>query len=258
VNKNSGVYRPLGAIIVKEGGWNDPDAIAGSKRLAMKCCLMGGQWVSRNPLTERLEFFYLRREVADEMAEAWTLCEQESKKVDAVDKPGSADAGADAAVDGGKPVGGKPKERTPNKEDNKKKGVGKKQVEAVEGGGKKESTPQKEKSIFASALMVKSKWLSTVTTANTLILRINDPTSEWHWAKNDQNLGRLQGKLQDLASVESSFSNDFLIQDMATFKKKLTKDRLSTELSTFVGLQTYVIAVQRETDRLTSMHKLSK
>ena len=70
VSKDSGVYRPLGAIIIKEGGWNDPAAISGSKRLAMKCCLMGGQWVSRNPLTERLEFFHLRREVSDEMAEA--------------------------------------------------------------------------------------------------------------------------------------------------------------------------------------------
>ena len=68
MNKNSGVYRPLGAIIIKEGGWKDPAAISGSKRLAMKCCLMGGQWVSRNPLTERLEFFHRRREVSDEMA----------------------------------------------------------------------------------------------------------------------------------------------------------------------------------------------
>ena len=105
---------------------------------------------------------------------------------------------------------------------------------------------------------MKGLWLSTLASANTLVSRIHDPTSDWQWAKNEMNLGRLQTRVHELENEQSSFAKDFLIQDLATFKKNLTPERLMTELATFIGMQKFVFAVQKEMDRLIAMHKSSQ
>ena len=250
INKSSGVYRPLGAIIMKEGGWRDPAAVRGSKLLATKCCLMGGQWITRNPLTERLEFFHLRREVSDEMTEAWTKCEQESKNVD-TEGQATGRAGGGIATGSGAGLAVEP-HRTEGELPSKTP-VKKQQKSPCE-----KTQAHKEPTVFASAARVKGLWLSTLASANTLVSRIHDPASDWQWAKNEMNLGRLQTRTQELDGEQTSFAKDFLIQDLATFKKNLTPERLMTELATFIGMKKFVLGVQKEMDRLIAMHKSSQ
>ena len=73
VNRSHGSYRPFGAIVQKEGGWNDKAAVRGATAMALKCIKMGGEWTSRNLLTERLEFWHIKREHTEDFAEAWNM-----------------------------------------------------------------------------------------------------------------------------------------------------------------------------------------
>ncbi len=69
--QKKGVYRPLGVIVKKEGGWNDPEAVKGSFLLAAKCVLMGSPWVEMNPFTERVEFLHMERSTIDTFKKHW-------------------------------------------------------------------------------------------------------------------------------------------------------------------------------------------
>ena len=62
MNRSHGCYRHFGAIVQKEGGWNGKAAVRGAPAMALKCIKMGGEWTSRNLLTERLEFWHIKRE----------------------------------------------------------------------------------------------------------------------------------------------------------------------------------------------------
>jgi hypothetical protein len=273
VDTTTGVYRPFGAIVMKEGGWQDPAAVRGAKLMAAKCCIMGGQSVSRNPLTERLEFFHLRREVSDKLVEAWTMCEHESKKISSASGSGAAADGGSAGglacgssgkkADEGTAVGG----GSSGAGSGAAVVVGAKPVpEPAPKRGKetnpspkpKSDKPPAEKPVHAKALRLKSQWLSTAAAAATLIKRIKNETVEWQWASNAGNLGRLETSVKIMEDSKTDFVQEFLIQDMATFKKSLAPERLHTELSTFLGLKPVVDSVQSEVDRLVSMHKASK
>jgi hypothetical protein len=79
VNRSHGCYRPFGAIVQKEGGWKDKAAVRAATVLALKCIKLGGEWTSRNELTERLEFWHIRREQLDDFTEAWDMRRNEEE-----------------------------------------------------------------------------------------------------------------------------------------------------------------------------------
>jgi hypothetical protein len=82
--------------------------------------------------------------------------------------------------------------------------------------------------------------------------------SDWQWAKNEGNMGRLDKAMKSLDSAKTNFMQEFLIHDLASFKKKMSPDRLHTELSSFLGMKPAVQAVQAQVDRLILMHKASQ
>ena len=79
VSRNHGCYRPFGAIVQKEGGWNDKAAVTGATVMALKCIKTGGEWASRNKLTERLEFWHIKREHLDDFTQAWDMRRNEEE-----------------------------------------------------------------------------------------------------------------------------------------------------------------------------------
>ena len=81
ISKDKGIYRPLPMIVVKEGGSKDPENVAASIRYAQKCMAMGGDWISFNCMTERLEFLHIRREHTDIFKRAWQMCKQEEEQM---------------------------------------------------------------------------------------------------------------------------------------------------------------------------------
>jgi hypothetical protein len=201
INTTTGTYRPLGAIVMKEGGWSDPAAVRGAKLLAAKCCIMGGQWVQRNPLTERLEFFHLKTEVSDKMLEAWSLCEHESKKLGSPgDEAGTDDVKGGNAGGGG--TGASPEKGQGTGGEGG--GDGSKKRKKTGEQGLPQPKPKAEKSVFTEASRLKSNWLATTAAAGNLIHRIKSNT-EWEWARNDGNLGRLDASLKSLDASKSDF-----------------------------------------------------
>ena len=69
VNRNHGCYRPFGAIVQNEGGWGDTAAVRGTPIMALRCIKMGGEWASRNPSTEQLKFWHIKRETIEDFTE---------------------------------------------------------------------------------------------------------------------------------------------------------------------------------------------
>ena len=73
IDGDDGEYLPFGAIVIKEGGWNDVHAVEGTKNLVSQALAMGGQWLRRNPQTKRLEFLHLRKTKKSLMTEKWSM-----------------------------------------------------------------------------------------------------------------------------------------------------------------------------------------
>ena len=60
VDCNVGVFHPLGRIVVEEGGWTDESAIVAAKKYVARCILIGGDFLSYNDVTERMEYLYIK------------------------------------------------------------------------------------------------------------------------------------------------------------------------------------------------------
>ena len=90
VNQSLGTYKPFSMLVQDEGGKDDADSLSAAKKIASKCVALGGDWVSWNVMSERLEFLHLRREHNEVMSNMWQLYLEESKQV-----PSSSSQGAD-------------------------------------------------------------------------------------------------------------------------------------------------------------------
>eukprot|EP00969_Alexandrium_andersonii_P144475 6388712-Alexandrium_andersonii.AAC.1 len=97
ISEEIGEYMPLGAVVQKLGGWTDPLAIGGARRLASRCAKMGGKWCSYNNMTGLMDFLVVTRRNKNIFEEKWALYtrEQESRKPPA---PAAAAAAAAAAA----------------------------------------------------------------------------------------------------------------------------------------------------------------
>jgi len=69
VNRNHGCYRPFGAIVQNEGGGGDAAAVRGAPIMALRCIKTGGEWASRNPSTEQLKLWHIKRETIEDFTE---------------------------------------------------------------------------------------------------------------------------------------------------------------------------------------------
>jgi len=81
VNQSLGTYKPFAVLVQDEGGKDDPEALNAAKKIASKCVALGGDWVSWNVMSERLEFLHLRREHNEIMSNKWELYLEETQKV---------------------------------------------------------------------------------------------------------------------------------------------------------------------------------
>ena len=70
--RNKAVHLPFGAIVQREGGRRDPSAVKAALNHCLKSMHMGKDWVFWNPMTERVEFEYIRRSHINSFTKAWT------------------------------------------------------------------------------------------------------------------------------------------------------------------------------------------
>ena len=78
VDKTKGEYLPLGALVKKEGGWNDKEAVEGCKLLVQKCMAMGPPWFIRNPQTGRLNYLRLSFSYEEDFVQSWAHFKEET------------------------------------------------------------------------------------------------------------------------------------------------------------------------------------
>ena len=77
IDTTKGEYLPLGAIIIKEGGWSDRSAIRGAIALAQKCVTMGEPWYMKNPQTGRINYLHLSFCFTEEFKQSWMQFKEE-------------------------------------------------------------------------------------------------------------------------------------------------------------------------------------
>ena len=75
VDSSTGTYVPFFILWKREGGAKDPGALAASVRHAKKALRMGPPWVTKNRMTERIEFLHLERSVAETFSKCWSMYE---------------------------------------------------------------------------------------------------------------------------------------------------------------------------------------
>ena len=75
VDSSTGTYVPFFILWKREGGAKDPGALAASVRHAKKALRMGPPWVTKNRMTDRIEFLHLERSVAETFFKCWSMYE---------------------------------------------------------------------------------------------------------------------------------------------------------------------------------------
>lgn len=94
-----GTFKPLGKVIVDEGGWSDNNAAMGSLRLAAQCIAMGPEFHMIHPQTGRQNISRVEFSWRERFQEAWEEFRQELGEAEKVQKDtavGSAPGGVDA------------------------------------------------------------------------------------------------------------------------------------------------------------------
>ena len=71
VDVSKGQMLPLPRIIQKEGGGKNPENVKAALTYIFKCIIMGGEWLWVNPMTERVELFYVRRSRIEMFKNKW-------------------------------------------------------------------------------------------------------------------------------------------------------------------------------------------
>ena len=230
----------------KEGGWNDKAAVRGATAMALKCIKMGGEWTSRNLLTERLEFWHIKREHIEDFTEAWNMRRNEEEL---------AQRRRAIAIAVKEPKGGE----EPVAES---KGAVRPKATARTAAIPKAArgVPGKDEiRTEAKALTLKALCLRAVSDATALVEHISDPSvAEWRWASNEENLGRGKGALVAMNVAQTTFIKEFLMTELTTMKEAGISERLTSELKGFLGTKRLVSVLANETRRLLSMHRMSK
>ena len=132
---------------------------------------MGGEWTSRNSLTERLEFWHIKRERIEDFTDVWSMRgnEEESTR-----RCGAMASAVKARKRGEEPV------------------AESRAVEEPAAAARTAATPQAavkvpgNHEIFAEAKALKAQWLRAVGDASALVERISDASvADWRWASNE-------------------------------------------------------------------------
>jgi hypothetical protein len=273
IDRTLGEMLPFGAIVVAYGGWSWPPAIEGAKKCVARCTQLGGRWVRRDPFSDLMTFLVLRKQYDEIFHQKWREFEQEfDPPVDRIAKQDmdaeTADKDKDKDIAKDKPSGKKDTAKpngTAEKNKDKDKTGGKKNTEKPNGNKdaeKDKTTPTKDtqqSELLKRALQVRSQLTKHKAAAETLANTIKVGGVLWAWADTDSCLGALEralGGLQNGFRARDPFATEFMILDTKTVKDKAGNHWL-TRLETFTELGEYVGNIQKQTQRIISMHQKS-
>ena len=81
-----------------------------------------------------------------------------------------------------------------------------------------------------------------------------EKSSEWKWARNDENLGLLLETVNVLRIATTPFHKQFMIEEAVVVKKRTPEADLISELTAFAGLKPKLDHVTKITKRLQKRH----
>jgi hypothetical protein len=226
IDSKKGTYKPFGKIVIDEGGWDDPEAVAGATRLAVKCLLMGGDWVKWDAMTERLRLRHPEDSWQEDLREHWELFRQETS-------------------DGGKkPIPPKPLKRTHG---------------AGGGGDTPNKLPVKNLTDSLEGLMKKCNSIKVFvqsTQSQTLSLEkslAND--SEYEELASIRNITKLSELSTQLQASMSCFDQDFILSTSVQIRKKYRGEdvQLASQLKVFIQLEEKAKSLDTYVKKLKAM-----
>ena len=266
------------AKMIREEG-NDIDALIGCLRAAYKCSLMGPPWAVRHPQTERMEYVLLEFGFQESFEQCWSIFKEEFndrldiRRPKQAGRPPSAisdgaalagDGGASSAGHGGASAGhggaaaggnggsadDKPKCKAAAKAQSKARG--KEPKEKVKLTQEQQTLVDLQK----AADKMKVAALQHTSAALGILQQIEDST-EWQWAKNEQNQGELSTKLNDFKGALNEFGRAYMVQKCADIKKRWGQAHLTVELNNFLAAKPKLDALEKELQVVLKRHNVS-
>ena len=264
VDTTKGTYYPFPRIVQEEGGKEDPENVKAAMNYCRKCMELGGDWVSINQMTERLEFLHLKREHKDIFSQCWELRSTWRAPSTGVGTGPNAPAGSNPkAIKSGAKAKAKAKaEAEPKASEGDTPLTPEQEAEAeeketTEANKKKEKTQLQIATVEATKL--KNKYHTILSSAKCLVEQMTSQ-SEWAWANNEQNKGALQKAIKEVQDSLTPFGNQFLAgQEVADLKKELGVYQLVVSCKEFTdNTEPKITRLQNIMKAKQAMHKGQK
>jgi hypothetical protein len=244
IDLQRGDYLNFDQLIGDQGGVQSRAAVQGAINLTRKCLRMGPPWVKRHPQTERVMFLRLHFAFSEEFEQCWSSYKREfddTKGIEtdvgqAANAAAAAPAAAPAAIVDGPADRHVPKDASRSTKPPASAPSRNAKARARNGGATDKPTISAEAKAFG-ILVAKTQKIKAMILVNTTVgmelatqIKCDD---DWIWARNDQNLGKLELMLRTLSNSITEFGRKILTQDMAEIKKGYSMDFLATPLAHF-------------------------
>jgi hypothetical protein len=287
IDESRGSYMCFEKICEEEGG-----NLRAAALYVSKCARMGSPWSLWNPMTERVDWLYIRKSMIETFVEAWTFYEQEEPDRTTTSSPpaaivasaaqaaiaasaapaiaASSSSGSGGPAGNGLPPVDEPPAKKPRTSATAAAAAN--GTAANSGNGKagkanetvpKVATPEKARQANVSQLLcqaskVKVKYLGISGAAATLLQTIKSD-EKWRWANNDFVQSSLVVAFDSMRNLETDFSRMFLNADVKAVRKVYCEAALIQNLKDFATTFASAVAkVELETQQLVQMQSARK
>lgn len=251
VDSKKGSYEPFAIIVQREGG--GPAGLRAAANYVAACVRMAGPWISRNPMTKRDEYLYLKRCFTEEFAECWRQYESRSTTGE------RAEEGKNETARG--PPAGKNKAALAGEAFGNAKGRAKAKATDKAHATAGTSPSDKKGSLetaFAAAMDTRKQHNMWVSKARVVLDNVASG-GEWEWLLGDSPERQLRSILDLITEVcKSNFARALLSLEPKAIRAKYGQESLLSESLNFANSLEKPLADLRKTvSKVLRMHSES-
>jgi hypothetical protein len=238
IDAEMGTYQPLEMIVQSEGGRTWKTAWQAAINYATKCRLLGGEWLTFNGFTNRVEYLYVKKQKQSLFLQKWSLYSETMAQKQAEcesSSPSSAAAGPETPVKTGPPRVDAAAAPTPArvKVELGAQDSGVKRKKGATGGGdlpsgKRQAPVDKDNQKILRAALATKTLYNKVTTMHASRIHSLEHDPEWSDLATPSTISRLKSLFTEMNTAASEvFARTFLINEVADVKKNCTKDNMN-------------------------------